>query len=106
MSLTLARPLFEESILSAYRNKHLVFWFCKNGNDCKLALCSGTYNIFKTAQSLEPFIYDKIEISLRYKIMRIAFSTTFYDLGSKEFHNILALEKARCRYFLQENLTL
>ena len=33
--------LYEESILSAYRNKHLFLWFCKQGNTYKAIICQG-----------------------------------------------------------------
>ena len=74
---------YEESILSAYRNKHLFLWFCKQGNTYKAIICQGGH----INETIVPgsFQANRIVIHLPYKIQRIGFSRNFYDLYEKEF---------------------
>ena len=83
---------YEESLTSAYRNKHLFFWFCKQGNTYKAIICQGGH-INKTMVS-RSFQANCVCIHLPYKVQRIGFSKNFYNLYEKEFHKISFLEKA------------
>ena len=88
---------YEESILSAYRNKHLFLWFCKQGNTYKAIICQGG-NINKTIVA-NSFQANRVVIHLPYKVQRIGFSKNFYNLYEKEFHKISFLEKANGTFF-------
>ena len=88
---------YEESILSAYRNKHLFLWFCMRGKFYKAIICQGGH-INETIVP-ERFQTNRIVINLPYKVQRIGYSNNFYDLYEKEFHKISFLEKAGGTYF-------
>ena len=88
---------YEESILSAYRNKHLFLWFCMRGKFYKAIICQGGH-INETIVP-ERFQTNRIVINLPYKVQRIGYSNNFYDLYEKEFHKISFLEKAAGTYF-------
>ena len=88
---------YEESILSAYRNKHLFLWFCMRGKFYKAIICQGGH-INETIVP-ERFQTNRIVINLPYKVQRIGYSINFYDLYEKEFHKISFLEKADGTYF-------
>ena len=89
---------YKESILSAYRNKHLFLWFCKQGNTYKAIICQGGH----INETIVPgsFQANRIVIHLPYKIQRMGFSKNFYDLYEKEFHKISFLEKANGVHFI------
>ena len=89
---------YEKNILSTYQNKHLMLWFCKHGTTYKVILCQ-TAHINETIV-INKFHADRIAINLPYKIQRIGFSKTFYDLYEKEFHKITFLEKANGTFFV------
>ena len=87
----------EESILSAYRNKHLFLWFCKQGNTYKVVICQGGHiNVTTVPETYRAY---RVFINLPYKVQRIGFSNKFYNLYEKEFHKISFLEKAAGTYF-------
>ena len=88
---------YEESILSAYRNKHLFLWFCMRGKFYKAIICQGGH----INETIVPkrFQTNRIVINLPYKVQRIGYSNNFYDLYEKEFHKISFLEKAAGTYF-------
>ena len=88
---------YEESILSAYRNKHLFLWFCMRGKFYKAIICQGGH-INETIVP-ERFQTNRIVINLPYKVQRIGYSINFYDLYEKEFHKISFLEKADGTFF-------
>ena len=88
---------YEEPIPSAYRNKRLFLWFCKQGNTFKVIICQGGH-ISKTV-SPGAIQADRVNIHLPYKIQRIGFSKNFYNLYEKEFHKISFLEKANGTFF-------
>ena len=85
-----------ETLLSAFKNKFLFFWFCKKGSLVKI---SGP-SYFTTNITLKPFRADKIFIGFPYMIQRVGFVKKFYDISSPEFHKILFLEKAAGTFFL------
>ena len=88
---------YEESLLAAYRNKHLFLWFCKQGNTYKAIICQGGH-LNKTVVP-DPFQANRVYISFPYKVQRIGFSKNFYNLYEKEFHKISFLEKANGTFF-------
>ena len=89
---------YEKSILSAYRNKHLFLWFCKQGNNYKAIICQGSH----INETIVPgsFQANRVFIHLPYKVQRIGFSKNFYNLYEKEFHKISFLEKANGTFFI------
>ena len=90
---------FRKSILSAYRNKHLFLWFCKQGNTYKAIICQGSH-INATIVPPKSFQANCVTIQLPYKVQRIGFSKNFYNLYEKEFHKISFLEKANGTFFV------
>lgn len=89
---------YEEDILSVCRNKHLSFWFCKQGNNYKAIICQGGH----INETIVPnnFQANRIVIQLPYKVQRIGFSKIFYNIYEKEFHKISSLEKANGTFFI------
>ena len=89
---------YEEDILSAYQNKHLMLWFCKQGNTYKAIICQGGH--INETIVLNNFQSNRVVIHLPYKVQRIGFSETFYNVYDKEFHKISFLEKSNGTYFI------
>lgn len=85
-----------ETLLSAFENKFLFFWFCKKGNLVKI---SGP-GYFTTNNTLKSFRAGKFFIGFPYMIQRVGFVKKFYDISSPEFYKILFLEKAAGTFFL------
>ena len=99
--ILLDKKIVEESIPSAYRNKHLFLWFCKNGNNYKVIVCQGGHiNVpVKIGDGITLMSVNRLLLSLPYKIQKVGFSKNFYNLYEKEFHKISFLEKANGTFF-------
>ena len=96
-----ANVIYNKPILSDYRNKQLFLWYCKKGYNHKVIICqeseiSESFPYPDTSENT----YDVVHINLHYKIQRIGFSETFYDIYEKEFHKISFLEKANGTFFI------
>ena len=88
-----------ESLLTAYKNKHLMFWFKKNGNFYEVNLCDNGGLITETISSVQSFQANRILINFRNYIQRIGFTSKFYAVNGPEFHKILFLEKSKGTFF-------
>ena len=89
----------QETILTAYKNEHLMLWFTKNGNFYEVNLCDNGGLITETISSLQAFQANRILIHFRHYIQRIGFSPKFYAVNGPEFHKILFLEKSKGTFF-------
>ena len=92
------KVIYEESIPSAYRNKRLFLWFCKQGNTYKVIICQGGH-INETIAIPASTPANRVALGIPYKVQRIGFSKNFYNLYEKEFHKISFLEKANGTFF-------
>ena len=88
---------YHTDIISAYQDKHVMLWFCKKNNIYRAIICQG--NHINSQISTSAFQANRVVIHLPYKIQRIGFSKTSYNLYDKEFHNISFLEKANGVFF-------
>ena len=98
LSIRLSTGFYEETIPSAYHNKRLFLWFCRQGNICKAIICQGGH-INKTITHTAKFNANRVNIHFPYKVQKIGFSKNFYNLYEKEFHKISFLEKANGTFF-------
>ena len=88
---------YQTDIISAYKDKHVMLWFCKKNNIYRAIICQG--NHINSQISTSAFQANRVVIHLPYKIQRIGFSKKSYNLYDKEFHNISFLEKANGVFF-------
>ena len=98
LKIMLSTKIHQMLIPSAYRNKRLFLWFCKQGNICKAIICQiAPLNV--TIPSVSEFNANRVNIYFPYKVQKIGFSKNFYNLYEKEFHKISFLEKANGTFF-------
>ena len=89
---------YHTDIISAYQNKHVMMWFCKNNNLYQAIICQG--NHINSQISTSAFQANRVVIHIPYKVQRIGFTDKFYNIYDKEFHKICFLEKANGVHFI------
>lgn len=89
---------YSETILSAYQNKQLFLWCCKQGTTYKAIICTGGH----IDETIIPnqFQANRVVIHLPYLVLRVGFSENYYNIYEKEFHKICFLEKSNGTYFI------
>ena len=88
-----------KNIPSSYKNKYLMIWFTKNGDEYSVAICERMVTITETISSVASFNSNRFGINLNYYVQRIGLSKNHRDNTSLDFYKIIFLEKSKGTHF-------